>query len=518
MKSINIYKYASLNSAIKIIKNGSVLLNTPDNFNDPFDSIINITEEEKQKVLDLTINYFTFRVFCDFIKRDDLNLTKAQKALFNTIKLEVAAYTKIIKKAKTYNMLPFFNDMVNYFAEVNDDILAAKEAVKAKLENEIIPSLKEMRSKARISCFSCKNDSILMWSHYADSHQGVCFEFEENRNFFQKVHYSKKRVNISLSDAISRVLAFDFVNEKISYKDKKFSKTMLKPLYTKSKEWSYEREVRCVLSDSEPNTPGFLWIDGKNFIKMKITRIYIGTKAYGDNLSELLYLAENRKIPVTFMKEDENNFAIVPDYSKKIEGKHKPMISKNILETYIDEIYNCLNNQSYVGAMVCALTIPGIMGKFLYPDLTYEKSYIKWYEENLGFYNYSGTNRMPYLNGAVCYKLKCSMHDYGTTTGTKFDYGIFKIDGTRLLVEDKNYYNVYNNESFSSEDSSENQKYFIDISIRDFCNKVIDMACIDIQSNPNLINELPKANLRFYSKEVEQINENTIRVKNHFNL
>ena len=321
-----------------------------------------------------------------------------------------------------------------------------------------------------------------------------------------------------MSDAISRVLAFDFINERISYNDKKFSKIMLEPLYIKSKEWSYENEIRCVLSDREPNTPGFQWIDGKNFIKMKISKIYIGAKAYGDNLSELLYLAKNRKIPVVFMKEDKNNFAIVPDSSKKVEGKHKPIISKNILETYIDEIHNCLNNQLYVGAMVCALTIPGIMGKLLYPDLSYKESYIKWYEENIGQYNNSGTHHMPYLNGVVCYELKCSMHDYGTTTGTKLDYGNFKIDGTRLLVEDKNYYNMYNNESFSSEDSSGMQRYFIDISIRDFCIKVINMANMDIQANSILIHKLPKANLRFYSKEVEQINENTIRVKKHFNL
>ena len=518
MQPITIYKYASLNSAIRIIKNSSVLLNTPDNFNDPFDCIINITEEEKQKVLDLTINYFTFKVFCDFIKRDDLNLTKSQKALFKTIKLEVAAYTKLIRKTKTYTMLPFFNDMVNHFAEVNEDILAAKEAAKAKLENEIIPSLESMRLKARISCFSSINDSILMWSHYGDSHRGVCFEFEENRDFFKKVRYSNKRVNISLSDAISRVLAFDFINERLSYQDKKFSNIMLEPLYTKSKEWSYENEIRCVLSDTEPHTSGFLWIDGKNFIQMKITKIYIGTKAYGDNLSELLYLAKNRKIPVVFMKEDENNFAIVPDYDKKMIGKHEPIVSKNILETYIDEIHNCLDNQAYVGAMSCALTIPGIMGKLIYPDLSYRDAYINWYEENIGQYNNSWSTNMPYLSGEVCFKLKSSIHDYGVTNGVQSNYGMFKIDGLRLLVEDKNYYDAYNSNSFCEENTKGEKCYFIDISIRDFCIKVINMANNSIQDNPELMNRLAKANLRFFSKEVKQINENTIRVRNYFDI
>lgn len=35
---VKIYKYSSLDSAIKIIKSGRVLLNKPSEFNDPFDS------------------------------------------------------------------------------------------------------------------------------------------------------------------------------------------------------------------------------------------------------------------------------------------------------------------------------------------------------------------------------------------------------------------------------------------------------------------------------------------------
>ena len=517
MEMTKLYKYASINSAIRIIKNSSVLLNSPNNFNDPFDSLINITNEEKQRVLDLTINYFTFKIFCDFVKRDDLKLKPSQKLLFKTIKLEIAAYTKLIKKFKTYNILPFFNDMVDSFAEINDDIKLAIESAKDKLDNEIIPSLKEMRSKARISCFSTKNDSILMWSHYADSHRGVCFEFEENRDFFKKVNYSSQRTNINLYDAISRVLAFDFLNEKISYKDKKFSDIMLNPLYTKSLEWAYENEVRCVLSDNEPNTLGFNYIDGKHFLEMKITKIYVGTKAYGDNLAELLYLADNRKIPVVFMKEDEKNYAIVPDEYKKFQPKPKPIFSKNILDTFIDEISNCLNNQSYVGAMMCALTIPGIMGKLLYPDYKYKDSYVKWYEDNIGQYDNSGGN-FPYLSGEVCYRLKCSLHDTGSTEGIRDDYCNFRIDGMRLLVEDKNYYNMYNSEIYINEDSSGNKLYFIEVSIRDFCQKVINMSRIDIQKNSDLIYMVSKSNLRFFSKEVEQLKENAIRAKKYYGL
>jgi len=36
----------------------------------------------------------------------------------------------------------------------------------------------EIERETGICCFSEKHDDILMWSHYADSHRGVCLEFE----------------------------------------------------------------------------------------------------------------------------------------------------------------------------------------------------------------------------------------------------------------------------------------------------------------------------------------------------
>lgn len=36
------------------------------------------------------------------------------------------------------------------------------------------------RNKMQVSCFSTKFDEILMWSHYADSHRGICIEYELN--------------------------------------------------------------------------------------------------------------------------------------------------------------------------------------------------------------------------------------------------------------------------------------------------------------------------------------------------
>ena len=54
--SKSIYKYCSLSSGIKIIKSGSVLLNNPKYFNDPFDSQIDIDEKDKLNAEKIMIN------------------------------------------------------------------------------------------------------------------------------------------------------------------------------------------------------------------------------------------------------------------------------------------------------------------------------------------------------------------------------------------------------------------------------------------------------------------------------
>ena len=51
------YKYTSLSSAIKIVKNGSILLNSPSKFNDPFDCAFGIDKKDSKRSFDLIFNY-----------------------------------------------------------------------------------------------------------------------------------------------------------------------------------------------------------------------------------------------------------------------------------------------------------------------------------------------------------------------------------------------------------------------------------------------------------------------------
>lgn len=86
-------------------------------------------------------------------------------------------------------------------------------------------------------CLSSAPDVPLMWSHYADSHAGVCLGFDPEVSHFaiaQPVRYTRRR---SVVDPT--------VQSKAQMLDAS--------LYTKSLDWAYEEEWRIVLT-SGPGT------------------------------------------------------------------------------------------------------------------------------------------------------------------------------------------------------------------------------------------------------------------------
>ena len=56
-----IYKYLDIKGTKKTLENGAVLLKTPNKYNDPLDCYYHVDEEERQKAIDLIVNYLFFQ-------------------------------------------------------------------------------------------------------------------------------------------------------------------------------------------------------------------------------------------------------------------------------------------------------------------------------------------------------------------------------------------------------------------------------------------------------------------------
>jgi hypothetical protein len=88
----------------------------------------------------------------------------------------------------------------------------------------------DFAQKMGVLSLSAINNDLLMWAHYADSHQGICLEFKSQFPFFDQadgVIYNKNRPQISLI--------------KMSHEE------MAKHAFmTKSDHWEYEKEWRIL--------------------------------------------------------------------------------------------------------------------------------------------------------------------------------------------------------------------------------------------------------------------------------
>lgn len=90
--------------------------------------------------------------------------------------------------------------------------------------------LEELQYKQGVLSLSENSQSILMWSHYAEKHSGLCLTFDRHSEFFsraKRVVYQSQYPVIDLSAATPDELV-EFA------------------LFSKSEEWSYEQEWRII--------------------------------------------------------------------------------------------------------------------------------------------------------------------------------------------------------------------------------------------------------------------------------
>ena len=187
-KPERIYKYVSLETAIKILETNSLKFAKPSTFNDPFDCDVNLL---------------------DFNFDGGVNPTVLKE--IETLKLSYKG--KLEAKSKDF---------------------WEKGYKAAQLEKV---------NRSRICCFSLMNDNILMWSHYADNHAGVCLEFDNlMENKFVKL-FDKK-------DISEGVIGYTAKN-RINYVAEERRFAFYKLFFCKSEIWEYEKEFRMILLNTK---------------------------------------------------------------------------------------------------------------------------------------------------------------------------------------------------------------------------------------------------------------------------
>lgn len=214
-----IYKYCSIDTAIRIIETRSLLLQKPSAFNDPFEAIPNVyhavkglNEEWFYSTAAFDLNHYCYRLTGHMIG-------------FEGTKLGDNLSSRPVKRI---NIERFTNiARTNRFPELwYRDYLRHKDAYMEC----IMAIIKRKTDDFRVTCFSRSYNSVLMWSHYTNCHSGCLLAFclgdlEDKTDI---VEYRNVMNEIDLNEGVTD----DYLRE---------------CLCTKASCWNYEHEWRLIV-------------------------------------------------------------------------------------------------------------------------------------------------------------------------------------------------------------------------------------------------------------------------------
>ena len=325
-KKTFIYKYVKYDDAISVIRENSVSLGNPLRFNDPFDCFIGIDEKKKIKSKKLLEEFFYIKKLLDLIDSNELNDIKYQ-----SVEKTLTDLDRKIRTTRKFTSHPYLYKMaLSTIGELSTNGSIHFDSIEKEKDEFINIQTKRLmgfQESALVSCFCTRYDSILMWGHYAERDRGVCIEYEKptNGNFYN-VKYQKKRIPYNIYKVTSLLLGYLFTNDEVDESDDSLVRSIIEPFLTKSFEWKYEDEIRCIFSRfsknndiysiEKPSRP-----DGVQYLyrmPTKITRIFLGCKISNEREQNIIKIANELNIPVFKMKPNNDLYRLD---SKEINGE-----------------------------------------------------------------------------------------------------------------------------------------------------------------------------------------------------
>jgi len=300
------YKYQSLKVAVdndgKVIKddNGNDIIYTMENlannqlyfkdptkFNDPFDSKVFL---EKKGTEENWISWF------DRVKGYDR--TKAKEILHNNEAFYKEGDFFILDPNGKYHQ----QIGSNLHGDINENVLP------------------------RVCCFSGTDESILMWSHYANEHKGICLRF---RSFIDPANtdYVKYFLPLGIStQSVANIpfLKVDYIDPNpVNIFDPDRNKKVVKFLCTKCPVWKYELEYRMLPFEDELED-GFI-----KYNKKDLEGVIFGLKISHKDAKLVYETVKKNYLDVNFYesKEVSHKYEVtiepIDDVEKYLNDLHK---------------------------------------------------------------------------------------------------------------------------------------------------------------------------------------------------
>ena len=246
-----LYKYRSFDArSISMLANDQIYFASPLDFNDPFDCVAH----------------------------EHMFETPYPESLELLARLHPDVSPEAITRENTEHLI----EAISQHPEVNQIIIEQKKA------------LQELTTKLGVLALSARNDSILMWSHYANYHKGFCIGFKNNfglhQNCVMEVAYTDTRCN----DFVPYYLFSQIMGNEATHA------ALLKDfLFTKYIDWKYEQEWRILGDKGIAIYP-----------EDSIDRVIFGLKMSNEERNTIQYILRNRKIRFFEAVKSKKHFAV----------------------------------------------------------------------------------------------------------------------------------------------------------------------------------------------------------------
>lgn len=244
----SLYKYMPWNKFTKAsLEQGTFWFASPTKFNDPLDCGISLNTKGNTPILkDLLTSGFT--------------------------EIGIATGNSIRNPTDISSIVDSIKQFANNITE-NADLIKT-ERDEATKDQHAYETLKSDFSASGILSLSELGDNILMWSHYAQQHEGICIEFERSQNNILGLMDITLPVRYSIKAPI-----IDAKRYRTTTKEEQIEIEQSLVL-TKAADWTYEREWR-VLKNGCANS--------LQSLDCKIRSITLGLRA-GDDVFEYISL------------------------------------------------------------------------------------------------------------------------------------------------------------------------------------------------------------------------------------
>ncbi|MCG7336196.1 DUF2971 domain-containing protein [Sporosarcina sp. ACRSM] len=275
----SLYKYRAINCwSLENLKRDTAYFSKATDFNDPYDSALTI---DKSTIFEKKNKVALLKVFCE---KFNVNLSEVE-LVFESLDYKGTLQFFL------YHYSPY-KDSPELVPGIVDEFM--KED--GELYNDYVSSISKLhQGKVFASCFSESELSMLMWSHYANNHSGMCIEYDFNE--------------MDMSDeAIWGLHPVDYIEELLEFKDyaEEVSENpmlIIQPAISKSIEWSYEKEWRMIFI-SEQGVESF------NYKISKPKSVILGARVSEEDKSEVLEIAKQKNIPVKQIQLDRSKYGL----------------------------------------------------------------------------------------------------------------------------------------------------------------------------------------------------------------